>query len=121
MDDFCTEKVFDHVCITVNMVWGNVGVFNEVEFPESVVSGDAGGFAKSRFRKSKFTRGLAFDVIFGATLPNQSGEFALAPVSVLTRRSISIGTFLRGSVCWVSSRISKVDRSRCWRPTLRCS
>jgi hypothetical protein len=85
MYDFGTEKVLDHVGIAVNVGWCDVRVFDEVEFPESVVPGDARGFAKSGFGESKSTRGLAFNVIFGASLTNQSWEFALTPVSVLPK------------------------------------
>jgi hypothetical protein len=85
MNDFGTEKVLDHVGITVNVSWCDVGVFNEVKLPESVVPSDARGFAKSGFGESEFTRGLAFNVIFGASLTDQSWQFALAPVSVLPK------------------------------------
>jgi hypothetical protein len=47
VDDFGSKEVLDHVGITVDVAWGNVGVFDEVEFPETVVAGDAGGFPES--------------------------------------------------------------------------
>ena len=96
MDDFCTKKVFDHVCITINMVWGNVGVFNEVEFPESVVSCDAGGFAKAGFGKANLSSRTALDVVFGASLTDNFGKFALGPVAVLAKEIHRNGEVLNG-------------------------
>ena len=47
-DEFVGEDVFDFVGVAVDVVWGDVGLFDEVELPEAVGADDAG------------CRGLAF-------------------------------------------------------------
>ncbi|MFT6594738.1 MAG: hypothetical protein ACJAT3_000705, partial [Akkermansiaceae bacterium] len=75
VDDFGAEEVFHHVGIAVDVAGGNIGVSNQIEFPEAVVSGDSRGFAKAGFGEAKFAGGLSFHVVFGAGLADQFREF----------------------------------------------
>ena len=77
MYDFGTEKVLDHVGIAVDVAGGDVGVCDEIHFPEAVVPGDAGGFAKAGFREAELAGGLALDVVFGTGLADEFWEFSL--------------------------------------------
>jgi len=86
VDDFGPEEVLDHVGVAVDVAGGDVGMGDEIHFPESVVPGDAGGFAEAGFGEAEFTRGLAFDVVLGAGLTDEFGEFTLGPVAVLTKK-----------------------------------
>jgi hypothetical protein len=41
-DEFVGEYVLDLVGVAVDVVWGDVGLFDEVELPEAVRAHDAG-------------------------------------------------------------------------------
>ena len=81
-DDFGTQEVLNHIGIAVDVGGGDVGVFDEVEFPEAVVAGDAGCFTKAGFGEADLSSGASLDMIFGAGLADNFGKFALGPVSV---------------------------------------
>ena len=95
-DDFGTQEVLNHIGIAVDVGGGDVGVFDEVELPEPVVAGDAGGFAKAGFGKANLTSGTALDVVFGASLTDNFGKFALGPVAVLAKEIYRNGEVLNG-------------------------
>ena len=40
-NEFCPEDVLDHVGITINMARSDVGILDEVGFPEAMVPCDA--------------------------------------------------------------------------------
>ena len=48
-DKFGIEDMFDEICVTVDVAGGDVGMEDEVGFPETVVSGDRPGIAGSAF------------------------------------------------------------------------
>ena len=96
VDDFGAEEVFDHVGVAVDVAGGDVGVGDEVDFPEAVVAGDAGGFAEAGFGEAEFAAGLAFEVVFGAGLADEFGEFAFGPVAVLVELGEGDGEVFEG-------------------------
>ena len=54
------ENVLYHVRITVYVTGGDVGMGNEVSFPETVVASDAGGLAEACFAEKDGSVGAAF-------------------------------------------------------------
>ena len=76
---FGVKDVLDHVGVAVDVTGRNVGVGDEVGFPEAVIAGHAGGFAKAGFAEKDGAVGAAFEMLESVLGAQSSFEFADGP------------------------------------------
>jgi len=79
LNELGLEDVLDHIGVAVDVARGDVGVGDEIDFPETVISSDACGFTKSCLRELEITIGNAFKVSGGRFLADDSVELGGFP------------------------------------------
>jgi len=83
VDHFGAEDVLDHVGVAVDVGGGDIGVLDEIKFPEAVVPGDAGCLAEAGLGEAQFTGRLTLEVVLAAGLTDEAREFSFGPNAVV--------------------------------------
>lgn len=96
-DELGTENVFDHVGVAIDMARGDVGVLDEIGFPEPVIAGDAGRFAEARLGKAQATGWSRLEMIFATGDAKDAAELARRPGSLREEGLIGKGTIRNGA------------------------
>lgn len=74
------EDVLYRIRITIDVARCDIGVFDQIHFPQPVVARDARRFTKSRFRKpQKAPISRVFQMIFPARISHQTRKFPARP------------------------------------------
>ena len=71
--------MLDKIGITIDVRGGNVGVANEIEFPEAVIASHSGCLPESRFRQPHFSRAAPLQVIFRSRRAQEPRHFLGRP------------------------------------------
>ena len=96
-DELGAENVFDHVGVAIDVARGDVGVLNEVGFPEPVISGNPGRFTEARLGKAETTGRSGLEVIFATGDTEDAAELARRPGSFREEGLVGKGTIHDGT------------------------